>query len=269
MNKMYAEIVVITPEEAQNILNTKNVVNRPINKSMVDRYAASMKAGAWQINGESLIFAPDGTLLDGQNRLAAVVKANVSVPFCVWYNVPETARSCMNIGRKRTAANILHFKGYKNATIMAPIVRMAYIYDVVDHSLNLQKSGHEVNADIIDRYADYLNPDVAESTAIAAGCRYHLKPSVIGLCHLIFSRKNKALADEFIHQLVTGEHLTEGHPVLTLLNKLIGSYSNGKSRLSIRNQIALYIKAWNAFVEDKPLPELSWNFRTEAFPVVA
>ena len=107
------------------------------------------------------------------------------------------------------------------------------------------------------------------NTAIAASCRYYLKPSVVGFCHLIFSRKNKALADEFIQQLRNGEHLTEGHPVLTLFNKLIGAYRNGKSDLSARQQIALYIKAWNAYVADQLLPELSWNSKTEAFPVVA
>ena len=164
---------------------------------------------------------------------------------------------------------MLHFKGYRNANIMAPIVRMAYVYDMLDRKMNLSGKAHEVNTDIIERYAEYLNPDVAESTAIAACCRYYLKPSVVGFCHLIFSRKNKALADEFIQQLRNGEHLTEGHPVLTLFNKLIGAYRNGKSDLSARQQIALYIKAWNAYVADQLLPELSWNSKTEAFPVVA
>ena len=164
MNKIYGEIAVVTPEEAQNILNTRNTVNRPIDKRQVARYAASMKAGAWRINGECLVFAPDGTLLDGQNRLAAVVKAGVSVAFCVWYNVPEDARSSMDSGKKRTAADVLHFKGYRNANIMAPIVRMAYVYDMLDRKMNLSGKAHEVNTDIIARYAEYLNPDVAEST---------------------------------------------------------------------------------------------------------
>ena len=55
----------------------------------------------------------------------------------------------------------------------------------------------------------------------------------------------------------------------TLFNKLIGAYRNGKSDLSARQQIALYIKAWNAYIADQLLPELSWNSKTEAFPVVA
>ena len=152
---------------------------------------------------------------------------------------------------------------------MAPIVRMAYVYDMLDRTMNLSGRAHEVNTDIIERYAEYLNPDVVDSTSVAAPCRYHLKPSVVGLCHLIFSRKNKTLADEFIHQLKTGEDLTEGHPVQALLNRLIGAYKNGKNRLPARQQIALYIKAWNAYVANQLLPELSWNAKTEPFPVVA
>ena len=266
---MYAEIEIFSPEEAKNILISCNPGNRPIDKRQVARYAASMKAGEWRLNGESLVFAPDGTLLDGQNRLAAVVKAGVSIAFCVWRNVPEAARVSMESGKKRTAGDVLHFNGYQNAHIMAPIVRMAYVYDMLDRTMNLARKAHEVNTDIIARYADYLNPAVVDSTTIAASCRYYLKPSVVGLCHLIFSRKNKALANEFIHQLKTGENLTEGHPVLALINKLIGAYRNGKSSLSARQQIALYIKAWNAYVADQLLPDLSWDSKTEAFPVVA
>lgn len=266
MNKIYSEVVVITPEEAQNILNTRNRDNRPLDKRQIARYAASMKSGEWRVNGESIIFAPDGTLLDGQNRLAAIVQAGISVSTNVMYNIPEDARPTMNSGKKRTAANVLYFLGYKNSHIMAPIVRLAYIYDILDRNMNLNGKAYTVNTDIIVRHAGYLNPDIVDSTTVAAGGRHHLKPSVIGLCHLLFARKNKELADEFMHQLKTGEYLTEAHPVMTLINKLITSYTRG--RMTVREQIALYIKAWNAYVAGETLPELSWNPKTEAFPVV-
>ena len=269
MNKIYGEIAVVTPEEAKNILETRNTVNRPIDKRQVARYAASMKAGAWRINGECLVFAPDGTLLDGQNRLAAVVKAGVSIPFCVWHNIPEDARSSMDSGKKRTAADVLHFKGYRHANIMAPIVRMAYVYDVLDRSMNLSGKAHEVNTDVIERYADYLSPDISDSTGMAASFRHWLKPSVIGFCHLIFSRRNKALAFRFFQLLRTGAYLAEGHPVRTLYMKLAWAYGNGKSGLSVRRQIAMFIKAWNAFVANRPLTDLEWDAKTEAFPAVA
>ncbi len=266
MNKIHSEIVVISPEEAQEILRTKNKVNRPLDKWQISRYAASIKAGEWRVNGQGIIFAPDGTLLDGQNRLAAIVEAKTAVSTYVTYNIPEDTRPTMDSGKKRTAAHVLYFMGYKNAQVMAPIVRLAYVYDILDRTMNLNGKARTVNTDIIVRHAGYLTPDVVDSTTIAAGGRHHLKPSVIGFCHLLFARKNKALADEFMHQLKTGENLTEAHPVLTLFNKLILSYTRGN--LSVREQIALYIKAWNAYVAEETLPELSWNARTEAFPTV-
>ena len=136
MNRIYSEVVVITPAEAAEILRTKNKVNRAIDRRLVARLAASMKAGEWKVNGECIVFAPDGTLLDGQNRLSAIVKSGVAITTCVMYNVPEDARATMDSGKKRTAADVLRFMGYKNSNIMAPIVRLAYIYDMLDREMN-------------------------------------------------------------------------------------------------------------------------------------
>ena len=73
MNRIYSEVVVITPAEAAEILRTKNKVNRAIDRRLVARLAASMKAGEWKVNGECIVFAPDGTLLDGGTSWAIPV----------------------------------------------------------------------------------------------------------------------------------------------------------------------------------------------------
>ena len=64
------QLVEITPELAHEWLGF-NTHNRNIRQRIVTAYAADMTGGDWQWNGESIKFAEDGTLLDGQHRLAA------------------------------------------------------------------------------------------------------------------------------------------------------------------------------------------------------
>ena len=48
-----------------------------------------MEAGNWQWNGESIKFAEDGTLLDGQHRLAAIAESGVTLPVLVVRGLPN------------------------------------------------------------------------------------------------------------------------------------------------------------------------------------
>ena len=66
------EVVMVTPELAAEWL-THNTHNRGLKPIAIKRFAEDMTTGDWQWNGESIRFAADGTLLDGQNRLHAIV----------------------------------------------------------------------------------------------------------------------------------------------------------------------------------------------------
>lgn len=57
---------------------------------VVTRYARDMAAGRWVMNGEPLILDPEGNLLDGRHRLAAVIEARVAVRFPI---SPSSCRS--------------------------------------------------------------------------------------------------------------------------------------------------------------------------------
>lgn len=69
----------ITPEIAEAMLkkNTRNV--RGISPEKLRQYVNDLKSGRWEDNGETIKFYADGTLFDGQHRLAAIVKSGISV----------------------------------------------------------------------------------------------------------------------------------------------------------------------------------------------
>ena len=74
---MNVEVEKITPELAKKYL-ANNKINRGLNKNSVAKYATSMQEGRWKLNGEPIQFNCDGTLINGQHRLQACVRADTS-----------------------------------------------------------------------------------------------------------------------------------------------------------------------------------------------
>lgn len=72
------EQVCITPSMAALWLE-RNTRNRRVNKKRVSVYAAEMARGGWLNHHQGIAFYDDGTLADGQHRLAAIVESGVSV----------------------------------------------------------------------------------------------------------------------------------------------------------------------------------------------
>lgn len=104
---------VITPETAAEMLthNTNNY--RAISKQIVSRYVDEIQGGAWEANGDTIVFNENGTLLNGQHRLTAVVDANMPIVSLVVRGVPDS--QIFDIGRKRNTRLILNAEGYDYA----------------------------------------------------------------------------------------------------------------------------------------------------------
>ena len=73
---MKAEVMFITPELASEMLQ-RNTNNRDIRTNHVNRIADEMRAGRWSLTHQGIAFNCDGTLIDGQHRLMAIVKSGV------------------------------------------------------------------------------------------------------------------------------------------------------------------------------------------------
>jgi len=107
---MKFERMIISPDTAREMLE-QNVSNRKLRKSVVNRYAKDMIAGEYLESPAPIAFDTKGGLLDGQHRLAALVKADISLPFWVATGVKEDVRSVVDIGFSRTKADSLELSG--------------------------------------------------------------------------------------------------------------------------------------------------------------
>jgi hypothetical protein len=124
-----SRIIEIDPHSAEMILTDRNQGNRPPKPNKVQQFAADMANGRWGVTGDTLKFAPDGRLLDGQNRLAASVRANKPFKTHVVFGIDPALFGRMDIGKPRNAADVLHIAGYKYASTLASALRWAYLLD--------------------------------------------------------------------------------------------------------------------------------------------
>ncbi len=265
MKKIITKIVEITPDMAAEMLE-KNTMNRKISQLNVIRYANDMASGAWKQNGETIKIAVDGTILDGQHRLWAIIEAGVSVPMLVVYNVQTEAITTIDSGVPRLFNHLLKIKGSKHPSTCAMITKFAWIYENYDKQMRTNSAKTETRNSVLEPYYDE-NRELIEHAAAVAECgAHHFVKSYMGFCFYIFLKKNPQKAEEFIKLVKSGENLYTGHPIMTLRDKLTNNRIS-KVKLTVRETLAYYTKAWNAFLKGRDLSIFRWN-NTEELPEV-
>lgn len=102
---MNSTVLIITPEMAKKYLQNMKT-NRNISSARVNAYARDMERGAWQENGESIVFNKSGQLVNGQHRLAAIVKSGIPQEVACVFDVSDKV-SLFDRGRNRSTSDTL------------------------------------------------------------------------------------------------------------------------------------------------------------------
>jgi hypothetical protein len=123
---MFTQVVDVTPALAAEWLKL-NSGNRPISKSNLQSIVNDMRAGHWNLTHQGIAFDQSGALIDGQHRLLAVVQTGLTVKMLVCYGADRATFSCIDGGRKRTAADAVAIRGIENANAVAALARALLI----------------------------------------------------------------------------------------------------------------------------------------------
>lgn len=99
-----AQFTTITPALASEWLE-KNTENRRKRGTYITAMAAAMRRGEWKPTHQGIAFSKDGTLLDGQHRLEAIVKAKINLEMLVVVGLEPSSFSVIDVGSKRTMAD--------------------------------------------------------------------------------------------------------------------------------------------------------------------
>lgn len=239
--KPNSSIVFISPDMAARWLK-KNTRNRRLRPADVTRYSRDMTAGNWHLTGESIKFATDGTLLDGQHRLAAIVKSGATVPMEVHRNISPEAQAVMDTGRKRTASDALSLAGESRSSLLAAAARLGLGVESGMPDPGRYEASHSEIAAYIDanpglRYACDFAGQVSRKT--------DCPPAVVAHTFHEMSKLDTFAAGQFWLAASEKVGLTSGDPVIALTNRFAEARRN-RERLSKRIYLSLIYRAWNA-----------------------
>lgn len=143
--------------------------NRKMKNAIVERYVRDMKNGNWHSDtAETIKIAPDGTLIDGQHRLTAVVLSKHSQYFWVARGVPKAMFQYCDQGNSRTLSDLMSIEGWKDHSTVSVTGKMIWRMEKTKAMGKVPDpfahAGHfnEGDGSILD-WIKNLTPDLRES----------------------------------------------------------------------------------------------------------
>jgi hypothetical protein len=262
-----AAFVKVTPELA-NLILSRNSNNRQVNKRRVKKLASYMQDGKWMVNGESVIIANTGELNDGQHRLLACVEAKTPFVTLVVYGVARDSRVSIDLGQKRTGANVLGMQGEKFGVQLAHACR---VLDAVKRTSDPAWPTLEANE--LPAFLEQ-HPEIRYSVVVASRVQNNLMKGTNGsfstgafaALHYVLSELSKEDAERFFDRLATGlGFFSQRDPILVLRNRLTSGDMKFGTTTEVRRSLALAVRAWNNFRSKKLVRTLAYR-DGEQFP---
>lgn len=261
-------VETITPELATEMLG-HNTHNRNLRQPYVERLARAITAGDWQFNGETIKVAADGTIVDGQHRLAAVVESGGSIKTAVIYNVPIESQMTVDTGVRRTLSDVLKLAGHVRYATLAATLVWLYRWETGSIKRRLT-SAYPTTAEAL-RTLD-AHPGISESIPFGESTSRVMRvaPSMMVFLHYLFSNIDAEDADDFFAKLIEPVGLSEGSPIIAVRHQFDLEATGAVRRRRSEVHAALLIKAWNAYREGRSVQRINWSgggSKPESFPV--
>lgn len=123
---MSREKILLTPQMASRLMERNYKNNRLPRKSMVNKIAQDIIDDRWDSEvskfQDPILFTNDGTLINGQHRCLAVIKANRPIEIYAEYDVPESIYPMLDGGTARSACDFVEVPNRKSAAALAKIM---------------------------------------------------------------------------------------------------------------------------------------------------
>lgn len=273
-SKPSASVVHVTPELAERWLG-KNLKNRNISMRIAYAYAADMLNGNWELTGEAIKFAKDGSMIDGQHRCTAILLAaeenpDISIPMFIVRGLHNEAQNVMDTGKKRNVADSLTIDGVPNASVVAAAARVLYR---VDHGTFFKDN--KVSLVTASQIRSWIqgHPNFEEfvSSTLQPSRRVLAPPSITVAALYKMQAKNPGQAEEFLTRLDTLANLDSDDPIM-VLHKRLTTIRTNRQKMTDRDYLALFFQAWNAMRAGKKLTRfqrpagVSWNIKNFPWP---
>lgn len=249
--------------------------NRRLIETNTKAILTDIKAGNWRFTHQGIAFNPDGFLVDGQHRLAAIVKAwksgedDISLPMVIALGVQHGEK--IDLTRRRGVSTFFQMEGYASAGHLATIVANIHRYSTANFDRQGLDLAHWTRPVTLEQSQRVLIdwPKAVNSVGPASLLTGLLPPSGAGAAWTIcITRYPEEMNMEFIRRLKSGANLDENSPILKLRNWCLANNSKGRGgrRLPAWHAMAVYFKAFRAFREGTTVEQLSYKNTVERFP---
>ena len=267
--------------------------NRKWSPGVVNEYAFEMLSkdkngkSRWGFSHEGFAFIgkiDDGTaeLKDGGQRCRALIQActigatngeitlmpdpDFSFQVMVTEGLDEDSWRIMNIGRRRTVGDFLQMDGETHGFLLASVIQLCHAYEKTSADAPYVRE-HWVKGKMSpSARSEYLDANPGIRDAVAEGARAHRFMTVSAASAGYYLATKAGVKPELLHEFMdslvegTGRDWTKGNPILRLREMLANA--RGKRRtLPREDQLALFIKAFNAFAAGEEVRSLAFKSR--------
>jgi hypothetical protein len=251
-----------SPDEAREILATKNQGNRKLKKAKIAQYTAAMQAGRWRFTPVPIIFEEhSGRLLDGQNRLMALVASGRSLPFVVCDNATADIMQAIDQGASRSASDHLTTRGIHGGASLAPLLLAIIGYTSDPHGMwsVIKPVSNEEYVEAYD--ADALLIEESDGQGKRLNKEYKLiSRTDFSFAYFLLKKAgvNQHVINDFFLRLSYGNDLAVTCPVFQY-RKWLNNNSTKYAGLRNRRQHSInnILKTFGQYMEGRPSPKFS------------
>lgn len=249
------ERMVITPAYAGTLL-AKNTKNRTVIKTHLKRLEECLVRGEWVFNGEPVIVACNGRILDGQHRLLACHNTGIPIDTNIVFGVDESVFDTIDQGSSRTIGNVLDIDGEEHYNSIAAAAKSFWGFCKTGQ---IQDGGGWTNGFTATAARKLLvsHPAIRESVKLCLKCEHYRSKSLLASLHYVFTFANPQFAAEMIDVLEAGGG-DKDRPFHVLREHIIYCRMN---RVPMRNRslAAKTIRAFNAEVSGEWVKRLQFK----------
>lgn len=242
-------------------------MQRKISDSHVAMLANEMKRGHWQFTSEAIKFDEQGHLIDGQQRLRAVIESDKPQTFLVIRGEKTSVFDVLDQGLIRSVAQILRMRGEQHYAILAAAARLVYLWD--EDAWGSKQRKRVTPRDVADVLRTHPHLRMAVSAWGKSSKLNQISlPSVNTFMFYEFWIRSADRAEEFMSEVEQGGKVGSASKLLfdRLLTEKLKDRNMGQ-----REYITLWIKAWNEYMQGnraKPMKQLRYK-KSEELPVIA
>ena len=249
------EVVTMTPQWASQLLGQTKQKNRKFKRRHLERLTSTIQSGNWYITAQGIALDNQNNILDGQHRLAAIVRAEKPIQIMLGRNLDPAIFNVVDTGATRTAGDALDILGSnKGKTVAAALknYQLYYQYPKCKWTGNHTPAHTDVTK-LYNLHKDYVEHMIDEITKRRKSFRC-FSESVALTFSLLARDKHWAETPilKFMDAICFGANLEPEDVCLSFRNQLGSGYFKRRGTCPAQYLLNSFIKCFNNHIQKTP-----------------